>query len=132
MKPIVTAGDLDEVRALPRALIFIYVNWAGQARDSDRVFRDFVAARTAIEQEFPLPVYRADLSDQEGEVWEAIRNWLREEGQPYDPLTYGGYGALLWVCSGAVVAFVSYVAVVGRDKLVTITKSLFASEHDKP
>jgi hypothetical protein len=125
MKPITTAHDLEEVRSLPRALIFIYVNWAIQARQSETAFRNFVGTWSSTEPECSVPAYRVDLSDQEGEVWRAIREWLREEGQPFNELTYGGYGALLWVCSGAVVASVPYVAVVERAKLLAVTKSIF-------
>jgi hypothetical protein len=125
MKPITTAHDLEEVRSRPRALVFIYVNWAIQARHSDAAFRDFVAAWASTEPDCSVPVYHVDLSDQEGEVWTTIRKWLRDEGQPYDQLTYGGYGALLWIRTGAVVASVPYVAVVERSKLVAVTKSIF-------
>src|SRR5262245_39411297 len=125
MKPVTTIHDLEEVRSLPRAFVFIYVIWAGQARHSDTAFRDFVATWDSTEPECPVPAYRVDLSDQEGEVWTSIREWLREQGQPFDQLTYGGYGALLWVRSGAVVASVPYVAVVERAKLVAVSKSIF-------
>jgi hypothetical protein len=125
MKPITTAHDLDELRSLPRAFVFIYVNWAIQARHSDAAFRDFVTAWDSTEPDCSIPVYRVDLSDQAGEVWTTLRKWLREEGQPYDQLTYGGYGALLWIRSGAVIASVPYVAVVERAKLVAATKSIF-------
>ena len=125
MKPIITAHDLEEVRSLPRAFVFIYVNWAIQARHSDIAFRDFVAAWALTKPDCSIPVYRVDLSDQEGEVWKCIRNWLREEDQPYDQLTYGGSGALLWIRSGAVVASVPYVAAVERAKLMAVTKSIF-------
>lgn len=125
MKPIITAHDLEEVRLLPRALVFIYVNWAIQARHSDAAFRDFVAVWASIEPDYSVPVYRVDLSDQEGEVWTTNRTWLRDEGQPYDQLTYGGYGALLWIRSGAVITSVPYVAAVERAKLVEVTQSIF-------
>jgi hypothetical protein len=125
MRPITAAHDLEEVRSLPRAFVFIYANWAIQARHSDAAFRDFVTAWTSTEPDCSIPVYRADLSDQEGEVWTAIRKWLKEEGQPYDRLTYRGYGALLWVRSGAVVMSVPYIAAVERTKLVAVTKSIF-------
>jgi hypothetical protein len=123
MKPITTAYDLEEARSQPRAFVFIYVNWAIQARHSDTAFRDFVAAWTSTEPDCSIPVYRVDLSNQEGEVWTNIRTWLREENQPHDQLTYGGYGALLWIRSGAVVTSVPYVAAVERGKLMAITKS---------
>jgi hypothetical protein len=125
MKPITTAHDLEEVRTLPWAFVFIYVNWAIQARHSDATFRDFVTAWAAAEPDCLIPVYRTDLSDQEGEVWTAIRKWLAAEGQAYDPLTYGGCGALLWVRSGTVVMSIPYVAAVERAKLVAVTKSVF-------
>jgi hypothetical protein len=125
MKSITTAFDLEEVRSQPRAFIFIYVNWAIQARHSDAAFRDFVAAWTSTEPDCSVPVYRVDLSDQEGEVWTNIRKWLREESQPHDSLTYGGNGALLWIRSGAVVASVPYVAAIEHAKLMAITKSIF-------
>jgi hypothetical protein len=32
MKLMASAADLDETRSLPHALVFIYVNWAIQAR----------------------------------------------------------------------------------------------------
>jgi hypothetical protein len=44
MKLVASTADLDEVRSLPRALIFIYVNWAIQARHSDAACRNFLAA----------------------------------------------------------------------------------------
>ena len=125
MKLITTARDLEEMRTLPRAFVFIYVNWAIQARHSDAAFRDFVTAWASTEPTCPVPVYRVDLSDQEGEVWTTVRKWLQEEGQPYDRLTYGGCGALLWIRSGAVVASVPYVALVERAKLVAVTSSIF-------
>lgn len=125
MKPVTTAHELEEVRSLPQALVFIYVNWANQARNSDVVVRDFVATWTLTEPECSLPVYRVDLSDQKGEIWATIREWLKGEGQPFDQLTYGGNGALLWVRSGAVVASVPYVAAGERTKLVAVTKNIF-------
>jgi hypothetical protein len=125
MNPITTAQDLEELRSLPRAIVFMYVNWAIQARHSDAAVRDFVTAWASTEPDYSIPVYRVDLSDQEGEVWTTIRKWLKEEGQPYDQLTYGGYGALLWIRWGAVVASVPYVAVVESAKLVAVTRSSF-------
>src|SRR5262245_60133071 len=109
MKPVSTARDLEEVRSLPRAFVFIDVNWAIQARQSNSAFRQFVATRTSTDPDCPASAYCVDLSDQVGDVWTTLREWLREEGQPFDELTYGGYGALLWVRSGAVAASVPNV-----------------------
>jgi hypothetical protein len=125
MKLVALATDLDQVRSLQRALVFIYVNWAIQARHSDAAYRDFLAS---LEREHPteeIPVYRVDLSEQEGEVWAGIRKWLKEEGQPHDSLSYGGYGAMLWVRLGKVAAYVPYLAEIECHKLMAITRGVF-------
>src|SRR5262245_10641321 len=125
MKLIGSAADLEEARSLPRALVFIYVNWAIQARRSDAACRDFLAE---LQRTYPcedVPVYRADLSEQEGEVWVGIHQWLKDDGQPHDWLSYGGYGAMLWVRSGTVRAYVPYLAEIERHKLVAMTEGVF-------
>jgi hypothetical protein len=125
MKLIASAADVDEVRSLPRALVFIYVNWAIQARHSDTACRDFLAT---LQREYPgeeIPVYRVDLSEQEGEVWVGIRKWLKEEGQPHDWLSYGGYGAMLWVRLGKVAAYVPHLAEIECRKLTAMTRGVF-------
>jgi hypothetical protein len=125
MKLIASAAELDEMRSLPRALVFIYVNWAIQARHSDVACRVFLAT---LHREYPgeeIPVYRVDLSDQEGEVWVAIRKWLKEEGQPHDSLSYGGNGAMLWVRVRKVAAYVPYVAGIECQKVMAMTQGVF-------
>ena len=125
MKHIASTADLDELRSLPRALLFIYVNWAIQAQKSDVVCGTFLSALQRAYQTENIPVYRVDLSNQEGEVWIGIRKWLEDGGQPYDSLSYGGYGAMLWVRLGAVAAYVPYLAEIECDKLVAMTRSVF-------
>ncbi len=125
MKLIASAADLDEVRSLPRALVFIYVNWAVQARHSDAACREYLAK---LQREHPseeIPAYRMDLSEQEGDVWLGLRKWLKDEGQPHDWLSYGGYGAMLWIRSGAVAAYVPYPAEIECNKLMAMTRGVF-------
>jgi len=124
MKLVASTADLDEVRSQPRALVFIYVNWAMQAHQSDVACLDFL---TTLQREHPgkqIPVYRVDLSDQEGEVWGGIRKWLKDENQP-DSLSYGGYGAMLWVLMGKIAAYVPYLARVECHKLMAMTRGVF-------
>jgi hypothetical protein len=120
-----SAADLDKLRSVPRAVVFIYVNWAIQARRSEMACHEHMAK---LEGDYPGlhgPIYRVDLSEQEGEVWVAMRKWLKGEGKPHDPLTYGGYGATLWVRSGEVAAYVAYPAEIDRSKLMAITRGVF-------
>lgn len=125
MKDIASIADLHEMHSLPRALVFIYVTWAMQARRSDAAFRTFLSSlqRECLSEE--IPVYRVDLSDQEGVVWIGVREWLRDGGQPYDSLSYGGCGALLWVRLGRVAAYVPYLAEVECHKIMEMTRGVF-------
>jgi len=125
MKLIASTADLDEMRSLSRALVFIYVNWATQARHSDAACRDFLAM---LEREYPgeeIPVCHVDLSEQDGEILVGIRKWLQEQGQPHDALTYGGNGAMLWVRLGKVAAFVPYLAAIECHQFMAITRGVF-------
>ena len=126
MKPIFTANDLNGVRTLPLAFIFIWVEWAGQARMSEATFSSFLTDWDSNAPGFAVPTYRVDLSDQQGETWTTIREWLRQEGQRVDVLTYGGNGALLWVRFGCVVASVPHVADLNRTEFMAITRNAFA------
>jgi hypothetical protein len=126
VKPIATVGELEQIRALPRAFVFIYVNWAVQARQSEAALIKFIDAWSVTVPQCAIPAYRVDLSDQEGDLWSAIRTWLQAEGQPVDSLTYGGGGALLWVRAGRVQASVPHVAIVERSKLMAHTNEIYA------
>jgi hypothetical protein len=125
MKKIDSSIDLEEVRSLPRAFVFIYVGWAIQARRSQAAFREFVAAWNSSEPDLATPAYWVDLSNQEGEVWEAIRLWLRAQDQPFDELTYSGCGALVWIRSDSIMESVLSVETVERSKLMTVSKRIF-------
>jgi hypothetical protein len=125
MNLIASATDLEEMRSLSRALVFIYVNWSMQARRSDAACRVFLAELQYEYQSEDIPVYRVDLSDQEGELWVGIRKWLKDEGKPHDSLSYGGYGAMLWVRRGTVGAYVPYLAEIECDKLMAMTRGVF-------
>ena len=69
--------------------------------------------------------YFVDLSEQCGEVWDAVREWLSGEGSLANALTYGGYGALLWVRGGGVVECAPYAARVDARELLAITRRVF-------
>lgn len=125
MKQIATTADLDEMRSLPRALVFIFVNWAMQARRSDAACHEFLSTLKSEHQSKDIPVYRVDLSEQEGDIWMGFRSWLKDGGQPYDSLSYGGYGAMLWVRLGTVAAYVPYLAEIECHKLMAMTRGAF-------
>jgi hypothetical protein len=132
IKTIITQADLQEARSAPRALIFLWVNWAVQARQSETSLNKLLESWQRAFPQHPIPVYRADISDQEGEVWDAIRAWLETEGRPVDPLTYGGYGALLWISTGKILMHAVFLAQLEAPNLLSVTRSVFEVSEPIP
>lgn len=126
MIPIGSTRELAAISALPRAIVFIHVNWSAQARQSEAAVRELIAAWKADQPRLSVEAFRIDLSDQSGEIWVATRAWLRDERQPYDTLSYGGGGAIVWLRSGRVVATMPD-ANQGRDQLRATTLRVFTS-----
>jgi hypothetical protein len=125
MKPITCKRELAEVRSLPRAIVFFSVNWAFQAGRSKLALEELAESLNYMYPACAIPIYIVDLSDQEGEIWDAVREWLQSENRPVDQLTYGGYGALLWVVSGTILVHKAYAADSERGKLLAATRSIF-------
>ena len=110
MKAIQTLAELNEARSQPRAIIFFWVDWSIQARQSEIAVRELIDLWQSAHGDCPMIAYRIDVSSQEGEVWREVRAWLKNEGKPVDELMYGGYGAVLWIRLGRVIAFLGYAA----------------------
>jgi hypothetical protein len=108
------------------------VNWAVQARHSEVALKRLLESCLRVFPDNPIPVYRANLSDQEGEVWDAIRAWLETENRPVDPLTYGGYGALIWMSAGKILMHTLFLAQIEASKLLSITRSVFELSEPFP
>src|SRR5262249_33822728 len=110
MKSLQTVADLQEAKSQPRAIVYLYVDWSIQARQSEVAAEEVVDLWQSAHGDRPMSAYRIDLSSQEGEMWQEVRGWLKNEGKPVDELTGGGYGALLWLRAGRVIDFVSFAA----------------------
>jgi hypothetical protein len=125
MRPITTPHELNEARAQPRAFVFIHVNWAIQAIRSRRIAEQFVQGWQAERNHRPTAAFVVDLSEQIGRLWDGVRQWLAGEEKPVDPLTYGGYGALLWLRAGRVMEYVEYTEAVALVVLGAISRRVF-------
>jgi hypothetical protein len=117
MQLLRTERDVQSARSQPRALVFLWVEWSIQARHSERVLAAFLKTWASDMPHCPIPAYRADLSDQSGGVWDAVRGWLVAEGQEPDALTFGGNGALLWVRNGAITTAEASLVGVDAERL---------------
>ncbi|VTS00331.1 unnamed protein product [Gemmata massiliana] len=128
MKRIAAISDLDEARAQSRALVFLWVNWAIHARKSLHKVRELTLHCEKIRPELVAPIYSADLSDQQGEIWDAVRNWIEAEGRPVDHLTFSGVGPLLWLRFGRILAHVPFAGHYELDQLLAVTSGVFGAE----
>ena len=125
MKPIATISDLKQARSQERAIIFLWVDWAIHARRSEIVVKRFLESWERDHGDCKVESYRIDVGGQEGEIWDALFEWLPNEPEARGNLIWGGCGALLWLRSGSVIASVVYAADAGCDKLLAITNDAF-------
>lgn len=126
MKPIRDRSELAAALALPRAFLFLWVNWAIHARDSHTVTEEVVASWQTQNPDQPAPCFIADVSDQCGELWNALCEWLTAEGCPAGDLLMSGTGPLLWVRTGHVVLHVLAPLQYDSAKLVAANPCAFA------
>jgi hypothetical protein len=122
MKTISTKQDLDEARTKERAIVFLWVDWAIQARQSEIAVYKLLKSLDGDYPDSSLPAYRADLSKQEGEVWITVREWLKTARQLEGQLTFGGSGALLCLHSGSITLVIPYAAEVEQNELLALTR----------
>jgi len=128
MKVISSRRDLDDACSQVRALVFLWVDWSIEARHSEHALTDLLQSWARAFPDRPIPVYRADLSGQIGEIWDAIREWLRAEGQDADGLTLSGNGALLWLRQRKVAAAVGHLAAVDHEQRLAICRRVWQQE----
>ena len=62
MTALQTPADLDEAKSQPRALIFIWVDWSIQARQSEIAVRELIDLWQSAHGDYPMIAYRIDLS----------------------------------------------------------------------
>jgi hypothetical protein len=124
MKTIATLDDLKEVIRQPRALVFFYVMWAVQARLSKQRIAHLIDSWNKDPSLYGI-AYTVNLSEQRGDIWDSVRSWLRCQGMPVDPFTYGGNGALLWVRAGQVITYTGNAGEMDLKELNTITRRVF-------
>lgn len=127
MIPIRSRTDFADVLLQPRAFLFFRVFWSGPALSSEKVAEKVVTKWQATQPDLPAPCYVADLSEQCGEMWDAIGAWLVSENRPAG-LMWSGAGPLLWLRSGHVVAHVVNSNYFGVAKLTAASRSIFAPD----
>jgi phosphatidate phosphatase APP1 len=118
--------ELSAALAEPRAFLFLWVNWAIQAQSAHKVVDQFVTEWNSESPDLPIPSYIADVSEQCGELWDALAEWLTKENCPAGQLLMSGVGPILWTRSGRVMLHVLAPCAHERTMLITVTRSVFA------
>jgi hypothetical protein len=113
MKMVSTQAEFEAMLAEERCLLFIDAAWSGPARGSKAVVRRLMDAWNKQSPRQPLELYRVDLSEQTGPLWEAVRQWMDSQFAPSERLMFGGGGSLLWLRSGVILAHEVYPAGAG-------------------
>lgn len=125
MTPIRTKDELAEAISQPRAFLFLWVNWASHARHAQVIVSEVVASWVWEHPNEPAPAYIVDVSDQCGEVWHALAEWLMAQGRPAGNLMMSGAGPLLWLRFGQVVLHVLAPNQHGAAKLAAVSGSVW-------
>ena len=69
-----------------------------------------------------------DLSEQSGDIWDAVAEWLESQDIPdAGSLMYGGGGAIIWVRSGNIVRYVINANSEPVDGLMTRMSQAFGT-----
>ncbi len=130
MVPIRDKNEFVAALSEARAFLFLWVNWAIHARKARGVVEQTVAAWQSEHPDQPIPCYMLDVSDQSGEVWDALAEWLMAEGRPAERLMMSGVGPLLWLRSGHVVLHVLAPPEYGATKLAAASRGVFEPDAE--
>jgi hypothetical protein len=101
--------EFAEVCQLPKAIIYIQVDWSEQERLSRQIFQDVLA----VIDRNGVPVFKIDCSSQQQEYFE---NWLIVQKQHVHLFYSGGYGEILLVQNGEVADFINFPGKSGFEE----------------
>lgn len=120
-----TRRDIADASSQVRAFVFLWVNWAIQARESRRLVDAVVEGWNTERSDLAAPYYIADVSEQCGEVWDGLVEWLEAERRPAGHLLISGVGPLIWVHNGRVAAHV-FPLTLDLPRLERATQNIWA------
>lgn len=131
MTPIQSSDELRYMLAQNRAVLLIWVNWSTQAIHSRNLFAEAMAISLAAHPDQQFPCYVADVSEQRGELWDALVKWLTAENRPIGDLMMSGAGPLIWVRSGHVALHLAAPLQYDAAKVASVNNSVFFAEVER-
>jgi hypothetical protein len=130
MLKIETIADLDILRERQCAVVFIWVDWAIHARQSAGNAERMIAEWNGKHPNLITDLLRIDLSEQSGEMWNAVEEWLGSQSiSDAGSLIHGGAGSIMWVRSGTIVRYVVNANTETVDGLVALMSQSFSGQE---
>ena len=125
MKTVVNTSEFEQMLAAERALVFIQARWSSYAmrtRGIINVFEQRVNSH-ALRFDYEFEFWEIDLSDQEGDLWDATRAWLLPQSDHLELLMWSGGGSILWCSRGTVLK--SSIRVEQLINVIEVTREAF-------
>jgi hypothetical protein len=125
MISIRTKRDVADAASQVRAFVFLSVNWAIHAKSSQALVEAVVESWQKKQPQLAAPYFIADVSEQCGEVWDELGEWLKVEGRPAGQLLMSGAGPLLLIHNAHVVVH-AFPLTLGTEKLEQLCQSVWS------
>ncbi len=115
----------EQILAADRALVFIQARWSGYAmrtRGLLNVLEQRMNSK-ALRFAHDFEIWEIDLSEQEGDLWNATQTWLQPQCDRLDLIMWGGWGSILLCSRGEVLK--SSIQTEQLINLIEITRETF-------
>ena len=130
MLEIKTIADLDKLREQECAVVFIWVDWAIHARHSASTAERMITDWNSEHPGANIDLSQIDLSEQSGNMWEAVHIWLESQSVPdIGPLMFGGVGSIMWVRLGTIVQYVINANSETVNGMVALMSQCFSGQE---
>ena len=94
---------------MPKAIVYILVNWSGQERNSRSIVYNVLDTLKITD----IPIFKIDCSEQDKRY---VEDWLDSLAKDMKMFYSNGYGETLLLSHGSVIDFIKYPGNIGMEK----------------
>jgi hypothetical protein len=118
--------EFEELLAADRALVFVDVEWSMTSVQSRTTVAELVEWMESDAELQTVSLYRLDLSEQTGAVYDAAGDWFSSQRANVSAGVLSGNGALVWARRGGIIASEPYAGGTVVDALLEVTSNSLA------
>ena len=107
METIYSEQQFNDVLYLPKAIIYLLVDWSGQERVSRSVILRVLNEIKGVQD---VPIFKINCTDQQQKF---VQAWLVSQSENMKQFYYGGYGETLLIKKGTVADFIADPGKIG-------------------